>query len=93
MLKSYRTNNIVFGSLIFLTLFTWLIGKQDITDLLIGPLSWKTSFTILLVTAVIKIQLIGDFFMHLRSVNGFWRWIITLWVVFTGSLITAAFFL
>lgn len=87
--KNYRaltnTNTVIFTGLILLTMFTWAMGQINI--------SLPVTFTILLVTAVIKIQLIGDFFMHLYSVSGFWRWIITLWVIFTGTLITTAFYL
>lgn len=95
MEKSYRTNNIVFISLLLLTLFTWLIGQSEVINFIANNITanitGKLAFVILLTTAVIKVQLIGDFFMHLRSVSGFWRWIITLWVISTGGLITIAF--
>ena len=79
------TNNIVFISLMLLTLLTWGIGQTDI--------SWKLTFALLLITAFVKIQLIGDFFMQLRTVSSFWRWIITLWILATSTLITIAFYL
>lgn len=85
MQKAYRNNHIIFSSLILLTLLTWFMGQIE--------MNWKISFIILLTSAVIKIQLIGDFFMQLRTVAGFWRWIISLWAVITGGLITTAFFL
>ena len=83
--KQYLNNNIIFVSLILLTLLTWLMGKADI--------SLKLTFVILLITAIIKIQLIGDFFMQLHTVSGFWRWIISLWALITCTLITVAFYL
>jgi len=88
---SYRINNIIFSVLISLTLFTWLLGQTELVGDITEKLSAKTIFIILLAVAVIKVQLIGDFFMHLNSVKGFWRWIITLWVTLTGGFIAIAF--
>ncbi len=93
MEKSYRINNIIFTTLILLTLFTWLLGQVDIVGDITKKIDGKIFFLILLTIAVIKVQLIGDFFMHLNSVKGFWRWIITLWVILTGSFIAIAFLL
>ena len=93
MEKSYRINTIIFTTLIFLTLFTWLMGQTELVGDITEQLDGKTIFLILLTMAVIKVQLIGDFFMHLNSVKGFWRWIITLWVVLTGGFIAIAFLL
>lgn len=84
-----NTNNIVFISLIFLTLLTWAMGQVEIKQ----NINWNYSFAILLTTAIIKVQIIGDFFMQLRTVCGFWRWIISLWVIFTAALISIAFYL
>ncbi|RDH85638.1 MAG: hypothetical protein DIZ80_01530 [endosymbiont of Galathealinum brachiosum] len=89
--KSYRTNNIIFTTLLLLTLFTWLLGQTDIVGDISEKIDGKTFFLILLTIAVIKVQLIGDFFMHLNTVSGFWRWIITLWVILTGGFIAIAF--
>ena len=93
MEKSYRTNNIVFTTLVLLTLFTWLLGQTDIVGNISEKIDGKIFFLILLTIAVIKVQLIGDFFMHLNTVSGFWRWIITLWVMLTGGFIAIAFLL
>ncbi len=82
-----NTNHIVFSSLILLTLLTWAIGHFDTSR----DLNWTYLFAILLTTAIIKVQLIGDFFMQLRTVRGFWRWVITLWVIITAALISIAF--
>ena len=91
MNQSYRTNNIIFITLVSLTLFTWIMGQVDIVGNITQKLDGKTIFLILLTIAVIKVQLIGDFFMHLNTVSGFWRWIITLWVMITGGFIAIAF--
>ena len=93
MNQSYRTNNIIFITLVSLTLFTWLMGQVDIVGDITQKLDGKTIFLVLLTIAVIKVQLIGDFFMHLNTVSGFWRWIITLWVMLTGGFIAIAFLL
>lgn len=93
MEKSYRTNNVIFTTLILLTLFTWLLGQTDVAGNISEKIDGNTFFLILLIIAVIKVQLIGDFFMHLNTVSGFWRWIITLWVMLTGGFIAIAFLL
>jgi len=93
MEKSYRTNNIIFTTLILLTLFTWILGQTDIVGDISEKINGKVFFLILLSIAIIKVQLIGDFFMHLNTVSGFWRWIITLWVMLTGGFIAIAFLL
>lgn len=84
MQHSYRHNHLIFGLLLVLTIFTWAMGELTISSNLV--------FYILLITAIIKVQLIGDFFMKLLLVSGFWRWIISLWVLLTGTLITIAFY-
>ncbi|MCW9048461.1 MAG: cytochrome C oxidase subunit IV family protein [Gammaproteobacteria bacterium] len=93
MEKSYRTNNIIFATLVLLTLFTWILGQKDIIGDISEIIDGKAFFLILLSIAIIKVHLIGDFFMHLNTVSGFWRWIITLWVMLTGSFIAIAFLL
>jgi len=93
MEKSYRTNNIIFTTLVLLTLFTWILGQAEIVGDISGVINGKIFFLILLTIAIIKVQLIGDFFMHLNTVSGFWRWIITLWVMLTGGFIAIAFLL
>jgi hypothetical protein len=41
--------------------------------------------------ALIKGQLIGDFFMGLKGLRGPWRFVILLWLLIPGTLITIAF--
>ncbi|MCW8935650.1 MAG: cytochrome C oxidase subunit IV family protein [Gammaproteobacteria bacterium] len=91
MEKSYRTNNIVFTTLVLLTLFTWILGQTDIIGDISEKIDGKEFFLILLSIAIIKVHLIGDFFMHLNTVSGFWRWIITLWAMLTGGFIAIPF--
>jgi hypothetical protein len=68
-----------------LTLLTWLIGRA-------GWGGIEVSLTVL-GFALIKGQLVGDWFMGLRQVRGGWRWPVSLWLLVPGSLITVAFVL
>jgi hypothetical protein len=43
--------------------------------------------------ALIKGQMVGDYFMGLKGIKGPWRWVIALWLVLPGALITTAFIL
>lgn len=43
--------------------------------------------------ALLKGQLIGDFFMGLKGIRGPWRWVISLWLLLVGALIASAFVL
>jgi len=75
----------VFISLVLLTLTTWQIGKTDLTGL---------SLTLIVLSiALFKGLLIGDYFMGLRGLQSFWRWVIIIWLVIPGTLITWAFFI
>ena len=71
--------------LMALSYVTYLVGVSDIDTLWVSLL--------VLGLAVLKGQLIGDFFMGLRWVSGFWRWVITLWLIIPGAFITTAFVL
>ena len=62
-----------------------MIGKSGISG-------FQIAFLVLLF-ALLKGLLIGDFFMGLRSVRGPWRWPIVIWLLIPGSLITWAFLL
>lgn len=41
--------------------------------------------------ALIKGQMVGDYFMGLKGLRGFWRWVISLWLLILGALIAIAF--
>lgn len=77
----------VYLLLVVLTLVTFAVGYFD---LLSGN---RALFLSLLVLgfALIKGQLIGDFFTGLNGVRGPWRFVILLWLLIPGTLITIAF--
>jgi hypothetical protein len=66
-----------------LTLLTFLVGWAGLGGLKVSLL--------VLALALIKGQLIGDYFMGLGQVRGPWRWVIGLWLLIPGGLITLAF--
>ncbi|NBB83599.1 MAG: O-succinylhomoserine sulfhydrylase [Alphaproteobacteria bacterium] len=41
--------------------------------------------------ALLKGQLIGDYFMGLKGIRGPWRWVILLWLLLVGVLIATGF--
>ena len=73
----------VYLLLIALTVVTWGIGKAGLAGL--APSLLVLGF------ALLKGQLIGDWFMGLRFVSGFWRWVIVLWLLVPGMLIGLTF--
>lgn len=75
----------VYLLLVMLTLVTWGIGRAGLTGL-------STAMQVL-GFALLKGQLIGDWFMGLRFVSGPWRWVIVVWLLIPGLLIALAFFL
>jgi hypothetical protein len=66
-----------------LTLATYTIGVS-------GARGVKVSLLVL-GFALIKGQMVGDYFMGLKGVRGLWRWVVVLWLFIPGALITAAF--
>ncbi len=69
--------------LIILTLSTWFIGIKHLSGL---------QFSLLVLgIALLKGQLIGDFFMGLKNVSGMWRWVIFIWLFLIGTFISSAF--
>jgi cytochrome c oxidase subunit 4 len=75
----------VYLLLVMLTLVTWGIGRAGLAGL--------TTVLVVLGFALLKGQLIGDWFMGLRFVRGAWRWVIFVWLLIPGLLIALAFFL
>lgn len=71
-----------------------LMGLSCVTYL-VGASAIKGLWAALLVLgfAILKGQLIGDFYMGLRGVSGVWRWVIALWLIVPGVLIATAFVL
>ncbi len=66
-----------------LTLVTFAIGAAGL-----GGLAVSLS---VLGLALLKGQLVGDYFMGLKAVRGPWRWVVTLWLLLPGALIGLAF--
>ncbi|WP_456413776.1 cytochrome C oxidase subunit IV family protein [Thiolapillus sp.] len=75
----------IFLLLMGLTVVTWFIGVNQFSGLQISLMA--------LGIALLKGQLIGDYFMGLRQVSGFWRWAVAIWLLLIGSLIGYAFYM
>ena len=78
-----RPCTVIYIVLMGLTFVTWAIGKAELSGLDISLL--------VLALALFKGLLIGDYFMGLRSVTGFWRLPVLIWLILPGGLITWAF--
>lgn len=78
-----RPCTVIYIALMGLTFVTWMIGRAGLSGLDISLL--------VLSLALFKGLLIGDYFMGLRFVTGFWRLPILIWLLLPGSLITWAF--
>jgi cytochrome c oxidase subunit 4 len=73
----------VYGVLIALTFTTYAVGELGLGGL---------SFSLLVLgIALVKGQLVGDFFMGLQGLSGPWRWVILIWLILIGGLISLAF--
>jgi hypothetical protein len=68
-----------------LTFITYLVGKSGVTGL--------TASLTVLGFALLKGQMLGDYFMGLKRLRGFWRWPVSLWLFLPGGLISIAFIL
>jgi len=80
-----RPCTLVYALLVLLTLVTWGIGRVGLGGLPVALL--------VLGFALLKGHLIGDWFMGLHGVRGIWRWVVIIWLVIPGGLITLAFVL
>lgn len=80
-----RPCTVVFLVLMALSLITFLIGQSRISGL--------TTSLLVLGFALIKGQLIGDYFMGLKGIRGIWRWVVFIWLFLPGGLIATAFYL
>jgi cytochrome c oxidase subunit IV len=78
-----RPCTVVYAVLVLLTVVTWAVGEARLQGLPVALL--------VLLLALVKGQLIGDWFMGLRGRAGIWRWIIALWLFIPGVLIATAF--
>lgn len=75
----------VWLAMVALTLLTYAIGEAGMGGLKVALL--------VLGVALLKGQLLGDYFMGLRPVRGPWRWVILAWLLIPGGLIAIAFWL
>ena len=73
----------VYVIMVAMTLITWAIGTMTEAGLRLSLL--------VLAFALVKGQLVGDFFMGLRTLKGIWRWVVFVWLFVPGILITMAF--
>ena len=78
-----RPCTVVYLLLITLTGVTWLVGHLGLSGL-------SASLPVLAL-ALLKGQWVGDFFMGLKGIRGAWRWVVSLWLLLPGVLITIAF--
>ena len=78
-----RPCTFVWVTMMGLTLATYIIGEAGVTGL---PIALTV-----LGFALVKGQMVGDYFMGLKRLRGFWRWPVSLWLFIPGGLITAAF--
>jgi hypothetical protein len=78
-----RACTIVYLVLMVLTLVTWLVANTGLAGLSIS-LS-------VLALSLFKGQLIGDYFMGLKTVSSGWRWVIAVWLLIPGGLIAYAY--
>ena len=70
--------------LVLLTLFAFGLGWLKLLSL------W--SFALLLFTTFIKGQLIADYFMGLKEIEGKYRFIPTIWLLVTLTLVALAYY-
>ena len=80
-----RTGTLIYLLLLGLTVLTWAFGRAGVDSL------WASLAVFCL--ALFKGHLIGDFFMGLKRVDGFWRWTVVIWLVMLGVLIGTAYIL
>jgi hypothetical protein len=80
---SIRPCTLAYGVLIFLTLFTWAVGRAGMDGLGVALL--------VLALALFKGHLVGDWFMGLQALRGIWRWVVAIWLLIPGGLIALAF--
>ncbi|WP_297433382.1 cytochrome C oxidase subunit IV family protein [Sulfurimonas sp.] len=80
-----RTVEIVWGVLIVLTIFAYLLGKLHLASgFMVG---------VLLFTTFVKGQLVIDYFMGMKNVSLRYRLIPTIWLVVVISSIAVSYYL
>jgi len=81
--RGLRPCTMVYLLLMSLTGVTYMVGELGLTGL--------SAALPILFLALLKGQLVGDYFMGLKAVRGPWRWVVFLWLLIPGTLITIAF--
>jgi cytochrome c oxidase subunit IV len=71
--------------LLILTTVTLAVGHSGAGGLVVSAT--------VLGLALLKGQLIGDYFMALKGIRGPWRWVILVWLTLVGGLVATAFLL
>ncbi len=79
----FRPCTWVYVVLLSLTFITWLVGVNHFSGRFFAFLVFGF--------ALLKGQLIGDYFMGLKQVAGPWRWVVFTWLLLVGILISSAF--
>ena len=80
-----RPCTLVYLALMLLTVLTWGVGRSGLSGLGLALM--------VLLLALFKGHLVGDWFMGLRGVRGIWRWAVVVWLLLPGGLIATAFIL
>ena len=80
---SVRPCTLVYLVLVTLTVTTYLVGVAGVSGLAVA-------LSVLLL-ALVKGFLIGDYYMELGGLKGPWRWVVLVWLLLPGGLIAIAF--
>ena len=83
--RRWRPATLVYAAMVALTLVTWAIGLSGASGLGVSLL--------VLSLALLKGQMVGDWFIGLHPLRSIWRWVIALWLLVPGTLIAIAFIL
>jgi hypothetical protein len=82
-MRRIRPCTLIYLLLVGLTLLSWMVGAAGLHGL--------GASLLVLGVALIKGQLVGDWFMGLRRVRGPWRWAVAIWLFVPGVLVGTAF--
>ncbi len=83
MIKADTRALLVWCALVLLTAATYTLGKAGFGGSLVAM--------VLLLSVVVKGQLLADHFMGLKDVRTRWRWIVTGWLLVVVALIGFAY--
>ncbi len=80
-----RPCTLVYLMLVTLTIVTWATARMGLSGLSLS--------LVVLGIALFKGHLLADWFMGLRFITGWWRWVIAVWLLLPGGLIALGFVL